>query len=57
MNFEYRVVPIGAGQQMPPEQVEDQLNKMGASGWELVSVLSREKTRPCLLFKKASDGG
>jgi hypothetical protein len=55
MKFEYRVVPVGAGRQTAPEQIEGQLNKLGDIGWELVGVLEREKTRPCLLLKKPTE--
>jgi hypothetical protein len=49
-------------EELDREELERELNRMGAEGWELVKVLTNmalhgEKNGHLLLFKRQADGG
>ncbi|GHA69296.1 DUF4177 domain-containing protein [Cognatilysobacter bugurensis] len=51
----YNVVEIRPGfmGRVKPEHIQEELNRQGAQGWELVNIAFSAPTRPCVaVFKK-----
>lgn len=54
MRFEYLVVDVKPGRHAA-DQIQDQLNGLGAEGWELIASFLRENQQPCFVLKKKID--